>query len=89
MLPLNLHLQFNGSHQVSISLPIRLADWMLTVRALRYPHRFIVLLIVPVAALAECGTFSLWGGWGGNKRFLSSALRSGWESGDLAGGWDD
>jgi hypothetical protein len=49
------HLQFNGVHYVNVSLPIRLVDWALPIRMLRYPHRFTVLLAVPMAILAGYG----------------------------------
>ncbi|MBN1977788.1 MAG: hypothetical protein JW918_10330 [Anaerolineae bacterium] len=61
LLALGPHLQFNGDHYVNISLPIRLIDWALPVRMLRYPHRFTALLALPVAALAGFGALVLRG----------------------------
>jgi hypothetical protein len=60
VLALGPHLQFNGTHYVNVSLPIRLIDWMLPVQMLRYPHRFNALLAVPMAVLAGYGALVLW-----------------------------
>ena len=74
LLALGPHLQFNGDHYVNISLPIRLIDWALPVRMLRYPHRFTALLALPVAALAGYGALVL-RGWLARQRWGGRVAR--------------
>jgi hypothetical protein len=68
------HLQFNGIHYVNVSLPIRLVDWALPIRMLRYPHRFTVLLAVPMAVLAGYGALVL-KEWFGRRRWSRQIAR--------------
>ena len=74
LLALGPHLQFNGVHYTGISLPIRLIDWTLPVKMLRYPHRFTALLALPIAVLAGYGAMVL-RGWLARRRWGKQVAR--------------
>ena len=74
LLALGPHLQFNGVHYTDISLPIRLIDWTLPVKMLRYPHRFTALLALPMAVLAGYGAMVL-RGWLARQRWGKQVAR--------------